>query len=331
MDDLNQNAEATENTEQTTDTTGDKIVESFSANTDTSDNRSAVDKAFDAVDGGDEKPEPKADDTKPAAPAKPERRKFQLKIDGEEKEIDIDEEDLPRYIQKGLAAEKKFNEAARLRKEAELKIARIKQNTWEVIKEQGLDPDELSEKYIIEKYEKSNMTPEQRKLYEMEQQNRELMKFKEAYEQEKAAREYDSKVQQYSARYEQELQDVLATGELPNTTASMNLLVQAFQERLEQLEDPDARDHVTLKDVVQDVKKYYQEELRAALSYFAKDPIALEKMLGPDLFKQLREIDLAKYKAARAPAAQAKKAAEEQKNAIPQLKSWDELEKYYGK
>jgi hypothetical protein len=335
MSELDQTTDVAETTEPTADgadSQGDKVVESFAGSADTGSEKSAVDQAFDAVEAAEKQAEPTAaaKPNKTETP-KPSKRNFKLKIDGEEQDFEIDETDLPRYIQKGLAAEKKFNEAARQRKDAELKLAKIKEDPWSVIKELGLDPNELAEKYVIDEYERKTMSPEQRKLYDMEQQNQELMKFKEAYEQEKASREYDSKVQQYSTRYEQELNEVLASGELPETTASMNLLVQAFQERLESIEDPEDRDQVSLKDVVQDVKKYYQEELRAALSYFAKDPIALEKMLGPDLFKQLREIDLAKYKAARAPATQAKKAVEEQKNAIPKFKSWEDLEKYYGK
>ena len=118
-------------------------------------------------------PAPK--DSKPEAPTAPVVNKdalpkHKVKIGDKEEEVTLD--DLVANYQKGTVAEQKFREAAALRDEVEksrLTEEKIKaqlktdpRSAFRLIASLGLDPKQVAAQYMLEQWQDSQMTPEQR-------------------------------------------------------------------------------------------------------------------------------------------------------------------------
>lgn len=107
--------------------------------------------------------------TKPipsGVPAKVEPKiaeRYKVAVDGSEEEVDLDT--LKKMYSKGKGAEKRFEEAARLRREAE-ELA--KTDPWELIRRNGQDPDELAAQRLEQAVARAQMSPEARRIAELE-------------------------------------------------------------------------------------------------------------------------------------------------------------------
>lgn len=256
------------------------------------------------------------------------KRKYKLKVDGKEEEIEADDAELTTYLQKGIAAQKRFDEAAKARKEAEAKLAKLKDNPWDVIKELGLDPMEAASKFVIEQYELQQMTPEQRKLRELEIQNKQLMELKQRFETETKNKELQAKQDLLTKRYTKELEESLSGQSFPATPAIVNLITQRFNEKLSQLSSEEEQDALSVKDIIPEVVQFYRNELRQGLQFYAKDGKGLRELLGDELLTQLRKVDVAELKTqakATAPATTQKEPSKPRN-----FSSWEEFKAYYG-
>lgn len=257
-------------------------------------------------------------------PTEAEKRKFKLKIDGEEKELD--EEFLIKDYQKKAAAEKRFREAEQKAKETEQKYSKLKENPWDVLKELGHDPEALASDYIVKTFEERNMDPEKREMLRLKKEHEELLKFKESQEAKEKETQSQLKAQEYAVKYEAQLIEVLESGELPATNAAVSLIQQAMRERIEAAETDEEKDAVTVKDVVEDVKKYYEQELMSALKkFYFKKPEKLEAILGEEGMEAIRQLNLAKMKK---PPTESTKPVQDTSPKKP--KSWQEFKKQYG-
>lgn len=260
---------------------------------------------------------------------KPEKRKVKLKVDDEEKELEFTDEDLPRYLQKAIAFDKKANEAARLRKAEEERVNRLKQNPWEILKEAGLDPLEEASKYVIEQHEEATLTPEQKELKKLRQEAEAARKYMEELRAQERAQKEAQKQAAMVDRYTKELDEILASSDIPQSAGMISIIVNKFQERQDALEDEEARDALSLKDVIDDAKKYYVDEVRAAVKHYAKDPKSLASFLGDDLMVAIRKADIAAIQEKQGSQAAQQVAAKPA--ATPKgFKSWDDFKKHYG-
>ncbi len=110
-------------------------------------------------------PEPKA----PAAPEPPAKRKYKMKVDGQELEEELSDDEISVRLQKERASDKRFQEAAALKQKFGDVVKWIKENPFEALKDPvfGLDLDKLAEERLASKYkqivEDEQLTPEQKK------------------------------------------------------------------------------------------------------------------------------------------------------------------------
>lgn len=160
----------------------------------------------------------------PATPAEKRRIKFRAKVDGVEEEVDLDEDTIQRDYQKWRASQKKFEEAAQIRKETQEYFQELKKDKWKVFKDMGLDPVAAAEELLIERIKLDQMSPAERRAYDLEQENN---RYKAELEQERSAKkqfEADIAKQkqeavelQISADLGQEIVDAIkATGAKPS-------------------------------------------------------------------------------------------------------------------
>ena len=142
----------------------------------------------------------------------PQPRKERVKVNDREEEVDIEE--LKRHYQKERAADEKFRRAAEIEKRAqdyerrlkerEEREAVYKQDPWKFFEENKLDPDKLAEQRLLKKLELEMMSPAERKAYDLEQENRKLKaEFEAAEAAKKSEQEQLAKKQVESLKLEQ--------------------------------------------------------------------------------------------------------------------------------
>lgn len=157
----------------------------------------------DLTNGPGEKAEGDAE-AKAEAKAEAARRKYRLKVDGEEQELELDDTEVTTRLQKAHAAEKRMSEAAEIRKAFQEVMGRLKEDPFSVLQDPafGIDLDALAEQRLAEKYQRAldeqNMTEEQRALRDAQAQADEYRKKVEKFESEqkaKAQQEFEAKVQ----------------------------------------------------------------------------------------------------------------------------------------
>jgi hypothetical protein len=116
--------------------------------------------------------EKKADAPQPTEEKKAaEKRKYKLKVDGGEEELELSDEEIAVRLQKERAAGKRMQEAAELRKKFQQAVDLIKKDPFAALKDPvfGVDLDALAEKRIVEKYSRDMMPPEERQKLEMQE------------------------------------------------------------------------------------------------------------------------------------------------------------------
>lgn len=232
---------------------------------------------------------------------KPEPRKHRLNIEGEER--DFDDAELAREIakiQKHYAADKRFQEAAKLRKEAEEREARLKDKPWDVLKEKGHDPRALAEQYLWEMAQQQMMSPEQRAIAERDAKLREY----ETREKQRAETEQNAKLEQEAAHFRQQYEQtfVKALEHVGVTLDGTDPLAPWALQQMAQLESLNAEHGYEAPPelLAQELNDQLTRGASLLLGKLEGEPLLaqLEK-LSPDLVKKVNAATIARMEAGR--------------------------------
>lgn len=252
--------------------------------------------------GGAPAPKP-GEGGKPAAlapkpgetPAQAAARVKKYNVEGREFEVDLsNEEALDRLIQKGLGADKRFEETAKQRKEAELLVTMLRQNPMKVLEQiqkmQGGDARKLVEDWLWENHVKlEQLTPEQK---EAELNKRKIAEL-EARDKDRLTREqqeqFEQAKQHYRGHFERDIITALETGGLPKTARTVSRMANYMAQALK------AKVKVSAADVVPLVREDFEMDFREMFGPASAEMLA--KIVGDDGLKKLREWELAKLKA----------------------------------
>lgn len=166
-------------------------------------------------------------------------KKFKHKIDGKEEEIDV-EEALKAYP-KAKSADKRFQEAAQIRKEVDKFLKGLQsgdaQSFDQLVKILGKKKaEEFAENLLLEKINIESMTPEQKKAWELEQENKTLKSYKD--EQERAKIESERAQARQAAIFEIDSEISAALKEL-GKKPSPRLVARIAEQMLASLEATD--------------------------------------------------------------------------------------------
>lgn len=231
--------------------------------------------------------DPKAPAEKPpSAPPK----KFKVKVNGKEREFTEDE--LLQRASLAEAAQERFNEAAKLRRQAEQVIGKLRdpKQVMTVLQDPalGLSKDairaQFEEWYAKEFIETEKLTPEQKKIRE---QQAELEKYKQRdkeTEEQKLKAQQEAMTAQAREQVQTQIIEALETGGLPKTNFTIRRLAYWMQ-----------RNHANGFDapvslVVSQVKSEMETTLRDLVQ--ASDGEVLVKLLGDGVIQKLRKYDL---------------------------------------
>jgi hypothetical protein len=231
-------------------------------------------------EGGDKPGESAADKAVAAAMKK-------LKVKG--KEIEVDESKYHEYAQKGAAATETWQEAARMKKEADALRARLKQDPYSVLSdpEFGLDLDKLAEDRVWAKIQ-----AEQEKLLPPEERQRlQEKRLLEKYQKEEAERkeqETQAKSQQmrehFKKDYDEKIAKALGAAKIPKNVRSVKRMTDYMLLDVEEGIAKDPSEYVAM------VEQDYIDDIQHMLNDLDGDQLL--RFLGPNFVKKFREADV---------------------------------------
>lgn len=241
-----------------------------------------------------ESEEATAEEKKEAAVELKKRMKFRVNGREVEKEIDLsDEETLQELLQKGFAADERFQSASALEKKMKEFAALLQQDPIEALIAAGHDPDKLTESYMKKRVEELAKSPEQLKIEQMQKEIEKERKLREALETEKLTAEQARIEAEYSRQLDDEITSALTKSDLPKSPYVVKRIAENLMLGLEQNED------ITVEDVMPLVEKQIKEEIRQMFEAMPEDVI--EKTLGDGVSNKLRKRRLEKAKASKTP------------------------------
>lgn len=207
---------------------------------DIADAQEAVSEAEDIVNDSDI-----PEEDKDAAKAEIAQRIYKAKILGEEKQFDVsnpeDVKELLDGYQKGVAAYEKFEEAAKLRKQSEAESERakeflrlLKEDLPSLLAHPDLDLDSeyvkgVAEKILAGKIEEEFLTPEQKRIRELEseleRQKAESEEIKKSEEQAKL----EEASKNLAAEWENQIMEVLPKYKLPSSPKTVLQMIDYME------------------------------------------------------------------------------------------------------
>jgi hypothetical protein len=211
-----------------------------------------------------------------------------LKIKG--REIDVDETKYHEYAQKGAASTETWQEAAKMKKDADAFMQRLKENPKAVLadKNLGIDFRKVAEEYLWEQLQDEQMSPQ-------EKMQRDKERRLEILEAEKAKRdEYETEQQRmaehqhYIQEFDQKISKALATSGLPKTSGTVRRVAEYMKLDIDAGIDRDPIEYIDA------VRADYMADIQELLSSMEGD--ALLKMLGDESAKKMRTADLKRLK-----------------------------------
>lgn len=226
----------------------------------------------------------------PAVAAKQEAiaRRLKLKVDGRDEELD--EGEVIKWAQMGRSAQKRFQEAAAARKQAEDFIKMLKENPLEVLRNPaiGIDVRKFSEEFLTKELQKETLSPEQRRIQELEENLRASDNEKKQREEQQRVEQHAKLQQHFAQDYETKITEALQTSGLPKTPLTVKRMADRMSAGIA------AGFDLSPADVVQMVRQDYLTEVHDLFSQTDGD--ALIKILGDGVANKIRKADLARLK-----------------------------------
>lgn len=244
-----------------------------------------------AAEAAEEGAEP---ETKAEKKAESQKRKYQLKVNNKDREIEFDpsdEKEMIKYLSKAMASDEKFQEAATLRKQVEHLINELKTNPKAILKHKalGLDARKLAEEILNEEMEEMTKSPEQKRMEEMEQRLK-------AYEEDKlkadeAAKEAEMEHlhAQASQQLDNDIVEALSGSNIPKVPYVIKRITDTMLEAVRM-----GYKDVTVKDIFPFVEQQIMEEFHGVFDNSTDE--TFEKLVNKKNLDRYRKARVAKAK-----------------------------------
>lgn len=246
------------------------------------------------------RPEPKAEPEPPSDLTPAERKIWKLKVDGEEFDFDATDEDaVKREIQKARAANKRFEEAAKIRKEAEAKTSQAEQ-FYQMLKDPkmlrkvlsdpsiGVDVKKFAEEIVWEHIQDSQLTPEQREQREKEKRLKEYEDRETATKAEAEAKEKAASLARFEQSYESKILEALEIQGVPKKPEAVARMAQYLLKTVEDGYD------LTPSELAAQVRSDYTDEIKSLFSDVEGDQLLA--LLGDAVAEKIRKADMKRLK-----------------------------------
>jgi hypothetical protein len=228
-------------------------------------------------------PEPKEPESKPQP------RKLKLKVDGAEEELD--ESEVISRAQKYSAADKKFQEAAKVRKQAESFIRALRENPKAVLSNPnlGINLREFAEKVLWEDLQEQLVPPEEKERRAEKAELERLREEKRLREETARQQEQEQLKEKYRQDWSKKFNEALEQGGLPRTDWTVKQMAAYMKQAL-----ANGHKHIQPADVVELVKSDWVQAQKEMFKHF--DAEKLIEVLGADAAEKIRQHDLKKFR-----------------------------------
>ena len=235
----------------------------------------------------------------PKEPPKPAKKQYKAKVNGKEKVLEVGDDELESYIQKALAADEKFNEAAMTRKQVEAFINDLRTNPLAVLShpDLGIDIKSLAEKVLLDELAEAEKSPEQKRLEEMDRKLKEYEDKAKKLEDEKREAELNRIKAEQFKKFDDDIVDALQATNLPKSAYVVKRITDTLIEALN-LEDGNGKQlypDLTVKDIMPIVEENIRQEMEQMFQVMPTD--MLEKLIGKNHLNSLRKSRVAQAKA----------------------------------
>jgi hypothetical protein len=249
----------------------------------------------------------------------PEPKLYKIKVKGEEKEISEEElrktfeispetaitDDVANALLKSknleIAARQAFSEATNARKQVEAFVEMFASDPMSILTDPKMpwDFEDLVVDFVTEKIRLEKMSPSERKAMELEIENKRFKEQIERENQEKSKVQYEREVEYHQNNDAQDIVKTMESAGLPET----QVVFQRFAYHMGRLINQAKQEGYNYNPTAADVLPIVQAEIDETLAYLGKkaDPQKLEKTLGADAMKKLRDHEISKVKKNAAP------------------------------
>lgn len=221
------------------------------------------------------------------------KKKYALTIDGKQEDFELDlgnDEEVKKYLQKARASDKKFQEAADVRKAAMEFVEQLRKNPRRVLSDPniGIDVRKFAEEILQEEIREMEKSPEQREKDKLLKEVEDL-RAKDKEREEKSKSDEFSKLQMEAERtLESDISSALDIGGMPKTARTVKAMAEMMMIALENGIDLSAKDIAPL------VKTTTLSEFKEVVASLTDDQ--LEDFLGKEVIGRLRKKNIAKSK-----------------------------------
>lgn len=222
-------------------------------------------------------------------PTPSQKKKFLLKVDGEEfeEEFDLsDEEGLRRELQMSRAAKKRMAEANEAKRKAYELMKKFDENPEELLSRLGEKGHEIAEKLILKKIQDQMLTPEQKEMMALKAENEGFKKEKETAKQASERQAAEKMEFDYAQKFQATIIDAVNKSGLPKSPEMVKRMAGLLKKNLEYgLE-------LTPEDLVAEVKKDIVTMIKSIVG--DSDGDHLINLFGNDVANKIRKADIKK-------------------------------------
>lgn len=224
--------------------------------------------------------------------------KYELKVNG--RTTSLTREELIAKAQLGMSADERFAMAAQKSKEVEgiLSQFKDKKTLMKALSDPRLghmkdDLREVVEQWYTEEFiEPEKMTPEQRRLKEIEKELRSYKEKETTAQKESEAKQMAEMTAKETEHFQASIIGALEKSGLPRTKSVVRKMAFYMHQNLEKGWD------APMELIIEQVKRDRQDDIADIIN--SSDMDTLESYFGPELFKKLRKHDLTKLRARKA-------------------------------
>lgn len=234
----------------------------------------------------------KKEDTPAQAAAK---KLWKYKVDEQDVEEELSDEDVTKLIQKGKGADKRFEEANT--KESHIKAA-LKKFFEDPIafledKRSGFTEEkvrEVLEKALYKRVQRDTMDPKDRELEDLKREREERLAIDKKSEEEKKQTELKTREGVYVKNISESIINTLSAPEsgLPQTPESVKRIAIKLKTAVQKGIRPE------MAKIVEDVRNDYVKEHVAVMGKMTGEQVF--KLMGEEFFKKVREYDISRLR-----------------------------------
>jgi hypothetical protein len=206
------------------------------------------------------------------------KKKFQLKVDGEVEDFEIDlanEEEVKKQLQLARAAQKRMKESTELRKAVEEFIEETKKNPRNIMKQLGINEKELAQMIMNEELAELEKSPEQKEIERLQKQLEEIQNTKKKEEEDRKKSDFERMKQEAEQRIETDISSALESGGLAKTPYTVKKMAEIMYIALENDIDLKPNDVIPIlrRQMESDFKEFFAATNDDQLEEFLKDQL----------------------------------------------------------